>query len=725
MSEVKTNNELVRQLGFTTKVRPDIDIAKPTARVIAAIYIRVSDPRQADSVKGSLKDQIDVCMKAIERNGWEFNGKIYKDEFKGHRIENREGLMQMLEDAAKGFFNVLVVLDGDRFSRNKRTAAVTRSRLADDHFIQVYEVYQPREIVDPALYDPNEDDAGVIHDAIVDIKSDLEIKRLRKKVRQGARTRALRGEPHDVPYGYSKDYKQTQPTVIFDILEIDNEVSVVRRIFNYYVREDYSLRRICSVLNKEKIPAPMGGIWRPPSIRKILGNPFYIGFVRHNHRPVFRGKRKQTPPEEWILKYNPNIPKIIDDDTFKAAQERMKQRYVFRGRAIASEGLLIPLAYCHCGHRLHYKRQNPTPSTLRRSPNASPRLNYSCPCNQIGGVKVCPCNTYKMSASKLEGMVIQRLHELAQRAEAKEVFETLTIDKFKENLKHQISAKKLDILKFSTAKDRWIHAFDEGEMPISPQTYFEHLNELELKLKLTEEELARLELASKTIEQNSSLLEKKREFLMKFDEYFNNGDLTKKKKALQQFIKRVIVGDGGEVHIEFIVDDVLDGVVLNNNVHPHPCGYFGDETRVCTCSAGQVLKYQKKLSGPLLDRIDIHIDVPAVKVEKLVEDQEDAEKSDVVRKRVEKALLKQRKRFEKKKIIMNSEMSSRDLKEFLIIDVDAKNIMREAMKTFALSARSFNKVLKISRTIADLENSKNVESRHVLEALQYRPKTVE
>ncbi len=157
-------------------------------------------------------------------------------------------------------------------------------------------------------------------------------------------------------------------------------------------------------------------------------------------------------------------------------------------------------------------------------------------------------------------------------------------------------------------------------------------------------------------------------------------------------------------------------------LNPCPCGYLGDPTRTCQCTQFQILKYQKKLSGPIMDRIDIHIDVPSVKTEKLVNDNENGEDSHTVRQRIQAARKIQETRFENKKIFTNSEMGSKDLKEFARITPEAKEILTHAMEKLSLSARSYYKVIKIARTIADLATSTDITADHVLEALQYRPK---
>lgn len=157
--------------------------------------------------------------------------------------------------------------------------------------------------------------------------------------------------------------------------------------------------------------------------------------------------------------------------------------------------------------------------------------------------------------------------------------------------------------------------------------------------------------------------------------------------------------------------------------NPCPCGYFGDKTHECKCTSQQILRYQKRVSGPILDRIDMHIDVPAVEMAKITsEDDEGVESSKTVRTRVSKARVKQQKRF-KGKLVSNSEMSTRDIKEYVKLTDEARSILKQAVVRLALSARSYNKVIKVGQTISDLENSHQVEGKHILEAIQYRTRS--
>lgn len=156
--------------------------------------------------------------------------------------------------------------------------------------------------------------------------------------------------------------------------------------------------------------------------------------------------------------------------------------------------------------------------------------------------------------------------------------------------------------------------------------------------------------------------------------------------------------------------------------NPCPCGYYGDKTHECKCTLQQMLKYQKKISGPILDRIDIHIDVPAVSVDKITADSASPEDSKTIKKRVMNARRHQEARFTKRKTISNSEMSSRDIKEMVAFEKNTLDVLKQAINKFSLSARSYHKVIKVARTIADLEDSRMVKTSHILEALQYRPK---
>lgn len=156
-------------------------------------------------------------------------------------------------------------------------------------------------------------------------------------------------------------------------------------------------------------------------------------------------------------------------------------------------------------------------------------------------------------------------------------------------------------------------------------------------------------------------------------------------------------------------------------MNPCPCGYYGDEKHICRCSENARKKYIAKLSGPILDRIDISIEVRGVDYDKMIS-KADGESSSSMRKIVTNARKIQEKRFRENgvKIFSNSSMGIKDIEKFCILDSKAKNILNMAMQKFSMSARSYNKILKVSRTIADIENKEVIEISHITEALQYR-----
>lgn len=157
--------------------------------------------------------------------------------------------------------------------------------------------------------------------------------------------------------------------------------------------------------------------------------------------------------------------------------------------------------------------------------------------------------------------------------------------------------------------------------------------------------------------------------------------------------------------------------------NPCPCGYFGDLKKVCRCLPGTISRYEKRVSGPILDRIDIHLDVPSVETQKLVaRSTKNSENSREIQKRCQKARDIQLERFQGMRIKSNAEMTTRDIKKFCELSDDCLTVLRAAVSTMDLSARGYFKVIKIARTISDLADSTDIETIHIAEALTYRPK---
>ena len=160
-------------------------------------------------------------------------------------------------------------------------------------------------------------------------------------------------------------------------------------------------------------------------------------------------------------------------------------------------------------------------------------------------------------------------------------------------------------------------------------------------------------------------------------------------------------------------------VMLIASMNPCKCGYYGDPSRECTCTSTQIQRYLGKISGPMLDRFDLHIEVPAIKYEEL-SDKRRGEDSDTIRERVDKARKIQLERFKGMSIYCNAQLTPALTEKFCGLDGEGQAILRSAFDNLGLSARAHNRILKVARTIADLDGSRDIKTKHLAEAIQYR-----
>ena len=156
------------------------------------------------------------------------------------------------------------------------------------------------------------------------------------------------------------------------------------------------------------------------------------------------------------------------------------------------------------------------------------------------------------------------------------------------------------------------------------------------------------------------------------------------------------------------------------SMNPCPCGYYGSSEKECTCKDFQIKKYINKISGPLLDRIDIHIEVQGVKYSKLENENTVIESSGNIRKRVNRARLLQLERYKDCNIFSNSELTPKLMSKYCKLDSASKKLLESAFERLGLSARAYSRIIKVARTIADLDGSHYIQISHISEAIQYR-----
>lgn len=196
-------------------------------------------------------------------------------------------------------------------------------------------------------------------------------------------------------------------------------------------------------------------------------------------------------------------------------------------------------------------------------------------------------------------------------------------------------------------------------------------------------------------------------------------ELPEFKRNVLEVLRQPI--ENGEVTVSRAVASITypASFMLVAAMNPCPCGYLGDSRRQCTCTHSQIHRYRHRVSGPLLDRIDIHIDVPSVPYKELSTEYS-GEKSEHIRARVVEARRRQLNRFKEDRIYSNGQMKTRHIKKYCKLKPDAQTLLETAMHKLGLSARAYTRILKLSRTISDMEGSDEIQSHHISEAIQYR-----
>ena len=155
-------------------------------------------------------------------------------------------------------------------------------------------------------------------------------------------------------------------------------------------------------------------------------------------------------------------------------------------------------------------------------------------------------------------------------------------------------------------------------------------------------------------------------------------------------------------------------------MNPCPCGYLTHPDIECVCSESSIKKYLSKIGGPIIDRIDIYVDVPKIDYSELVSKSKEKEKSADIKKRVQASRKIQNERYKKSKTTSNAAMTKSEMNKYCEIDSESKKLLLLATEKLKLSGRGFDRIMKISRTIADMDNSENIHEEHIMEALQYR-----
>ena len=700
----------------------------------AAIYCRQSFYKE-DSC--SIDMQIERSKAFCISQGWDY---IVYDIDKGYsgKDTDRPGFRQMMKDITAGNINYVVVYKLDRISRNLKD------------FFGLMEEFKSREVGFRSLTENFDTTTpmGRAMLAIIAVFAQLERETTAERVRDNMLDRFRLGiwNGGPIPFGFLGD-KTTilvngKEKAVSVLVQDETEAEYIKQFYGWYLEPQGSYLSNTKKANGLGIPTKSGKAWNPNQMQRIMKNPLYCvadqaayeyfstlgiemacdqsdfdgvhGLMWYNRRKPHKKTTRLKDQSEWVVAVGGH-PGIIPGKLFVKAQKKIVATTFAPARTgTGSKGLLASLIKCgKCGKAMVYADYN-----------HGTWQYYKCRSKEQQGSCVCSGQTVK--GNELDQAVVTAIKQIcADRAFLEDIARQAiknTADNTKPLLedKHHLSGK-LDAL--SAEQKELVRALGKKTMPV--ELIEERIQEIEREkapiLKQMEE------IDSKLDTQDWQKIDMEMVFgnLLRFNEVFDEMEFEEKRIFLRSIVKEIIYDKGKIKLLLYFLPEItsVNPSGSNNNsgtsiMNPCLCGNFGSDIE-CRCTPLQIHKYMGRISGPLLDRMDLHVEVPRIRYEEL-KDTTRVETSKVIRARVTQAREIQQSRFANKKISLNSQMTPSNVKTYCCLDKESEQMLKHAFNKFNMSARAHDRILKVARTIADLEASEDIKVHHLAEAIQYR-----